>query len=268
MSRRITSPARARSRRPGAVPERIVTAASADSRTLDRPRAGPTTQRLVAERVGEAARRDARDVAPEGQQRDVAPSGPGRARVTGPPSGPGAWTRKTREPRVEQDDGRRPASAGWARSHTLARAWSSRGPPNAPRTVIRVAPRASRLEERQLGVRLVLVGRARRIGMPVGLWPRSTSAGASESRSPTRTSGPQAQGPGPDEAAVRRERRPPRPRPSPARRHRARRARGRRRRPRRARGGRRHGACTRGGRVSSGRIVPGHRPASGGRPVV
>src|SRR5450759_4158754 len=168
-------------------PDRIVTAAPADSRTLDRPRAGPTVS--GSSRSGYAM---PRVVIPatspaNGSSVIVAPSGPGRARVTGPPSGPGAWTRKTRD-RASSRTMAAAASAGWARSHTLASAWSSRGPPNAPSTVIRVAPRAIASRSASSASDSSLSVRARRIGIP-SVSATARSAGASESRSPTRTSG-------------------------------------------------------------------------------
>ena len=61
-------------------PRRTVTAASGAERTFDSPRAAPDGERLVDERIGEAARRHALDARAERQQRHEI-AGPARQRA-------------------------------------------------------------------------------------------------------------------------------------------------------------------------------------------
>ena len=102
-----------------------MTAASGAERTFDSPRARPARQRLVDQRVGQAARRHALDAgARAAGARRGRPDGPARRRSTGAAVRPGgADERPIRERRVEDGGlvGRRaPASRG-------GRCWRARG---------------------------------------------------------------------------------------------------------------------------------------------
>ena len=83
------------------------------------------------------------------------PARPGSGRSTAPPSGPGAVTSDARVV-ASSSTTATPASAGWPRSHRLASSWSRRG--TAERADDGDAGRAAadRLEQRELGVGLVL----------------------------------------------------------------------------------------------------------------
>ena len=186
----------------------------------------PGHERLVDERVGQAACRDALDPGAQRQQRDEVAGPPGSGRSTGPPSGPGARRARSANARRGSSPGGRPARASPA-----GRCWRARGRSEAAQGADDDQPgprRGAAPRGRELGVRFVLVGRDRSSGTPAA----SSAASASspiESPSPTHRSmvTPSRRR---DARRRRRRRRARPPRPSRARPCRARRGSARRRR--------------------------------------
>ena len=220
------------------LPTRSETRARGPTRTFDSPRAGPTARDSVvrAGRPGASVRTPSAP-APEGNSDTRSPGRPARSAVAGPAP---AWSSRIRVVASRRTTSR-PTSAGSASSHTFASAWSKRGPPSAPRTVIRVAPRASAASTASSRSDSSLAAAASSTGIPAAR-TSANPAVPSESASPTTRSG---RSPRPSPASRRRRPRSParRRRPSPASRRRARPATARRRRRRGSRAGRR--GCSR-----------------------
>ena len=158
-------------------PRRTATAASAPSRTFDRPRAGPASSGSSRERVARGRsssrpRRRRRSAAARRDRRRAPAAGRRPAPVRA-----GARDSRIARVRASRSAGRRcRASSGMASSPTLASAWSSRGPPSAPR--IDDARRAARRRPRAPPARCPTrpcSDEARSIGTPLAASAASAS---------------------------------------------------------------------------------------------